>query len=93
MLSDVGGFGATFQGTLAQFARVLLTGLSAKDLIDITDLGSTHAIASYTGSGAAGVLKVSNATQNGELRLSSQIAGASFHVAPDGHGGSLISLP
>jgi hypothetical protein len=93
VLSDAGGFGATFQGTLAQLARVQLTGLSAKDLIDITDLGSTHAIASYTGSGAAGVLKVSNATQNGELRLSSQIAGASFHVAPDGHGGSLISLP
>ena len=71
VLSDAGGFGATFQGTLAQLARVQLTGLSAKDLIDITDLGSTHAIASYTGSGAAGVLKVSNATQNGELRLSS----------------------
>ena len=92
VLSDAGGFGATFQGTLAQFARVQLTGLSAKDLIDITDLGSTHAMASYTGSAAAGALKVSNATQSGELHLSSQIAGATFHVASDGHGGSLISL-
>ena len=92
VLSDVGGFGATFQGTLAQFARVLLTGLSAKDLIDITDLGSTHAMASYTGPGDAGVLNVSNATQNGELHLSRQIAGATFRMAADGHGGSVISF-
>ncbi len=92
VLSDAGGFGATFKGTLAEFARVQLTGLSAKDLIDITDLGSTHAMASYTASGAAGVLNVSNATQSGELHLSGQIAGATFHVAPDGHGGSLISF-
>ena len=77
---------------MAQFARVLLTGLSAKDLIDITDLGSTHAMASYTGPGDAGVLNVSNATQNGELHLSRQIAGATFRMAADGHGGSVISF-
>ena len=69
-----------------------LTALSAKDLIDITDLGSTYAMAGYTGSGDAGVLNVSNATQSGELHLSGQIAGATFRVAADEHGGSLISF-
>jgi hypothetical protein len=37
-LSDAGDFGKTFQGTLAGFTNALISGLSTKDLIAITDL-------------------------------------------------------
>ncbi len=55
-LSDAGGFGVTFQGTLSELANELISGFSAKDLIDITDLAGPHVTASFAGSGSAGVL-------------------------------------
>jgi len=56
VLSDAGGFGVTFQGTLTEFANALISGFSAKDLIDITDLDSATVSTSYAGSAGAGVL-------------------------------------
>jgi hypothetical protein len=77
---------------LADFAHELLAGVSAKDLIDVTNLASANVTTSYAGSNNAGVLHVSGGTQSGELYVSGQLTGASFRVASDGHGGSLISL-
>jgi len=93
VLSDAGGVAGTFHGTLAEFARELLTAVSVKDLTEITDLGGTHAIASYAAAGDAGVLTVSNGTQSGMLHLSGQLTGPTFHATSDGHGSSLIALP
>jgi hypothetical protein len=92
VLSDAGGFGATFQGTLAEFANELISGFSAKDVIDITDLDSTTASVSYAGSSGAGVLYLTDGTQSGELYLSGQLAGGSFHVTSDAHGGTQIAF-
>ena len=50
----------TFQGALAEFANALISGFSAKDLIDITDLDSATVSASYAGSAGAGVLYHAN---------------------------------
>ena len=90
VLSDAGGLGAIFQGVLADFAKELIAGFSAKDLIDVTDLNDANASASYAGSGSAGVLHLTNGTQSGELYLSGQLAGGSFHLSPDSHGGTQI---
>ena len=75
VLSDAGGFGAVFEGTLAEFANTLLAGVSAKDLIDITGLNSANVTTSYAGSGNAGVLYVSDGAQSGEIYLSGQAHG------------------
>jgi hypothetical protein len=92
MLSDADGFGATFQGTLAELAKTLLAGVSAKDLIDIVDLSNAGVTTSFAGSDTAGVLYLSDGAQSGELYLAGQLAGAAFRTESDGHGGSLISL-
>ncbi len=92
VLSDAGGLGATFQGTLAQFTHELLAGVSARDLIDVTDLGSIGLTTSFAGSADAGVLHLSSGVQSGELHLAGQLAGATFQARPDGHGGTLLSL-
>ena len=64
----------TFRGTLAQFANVLISGFSARDLIDIIDLNGATVSTSDAGSGSAGVLYLTDGTQTGELYLSGQIA-------------------
>jgi hypothetical protein len=91
VLSDAGGFGVTFLGTLAELANETITGFSAKDVIDVTDLNSATAIASYTGSVSDGVLGVSDGARTGGIPLSGQISGG-FQVTSDQHGGTLITL-
>jgi hypothetical protein len=91
-LSDAGGFGVTFQGTLSELADALIAGFSAKDLIDVTGLGGATVSASYAGSGSAGVLTLTDGTQSGALYLAGQLAGGSFLVSPDGHGGMQVAL-
>jgi hypothetical protein len=87
VLSDTGGFGVTFLGSLAQLANETITGFSAKDVIDVSGLNSATAIASYAG----GVLTVSDGTQAGGIQLSGQVNGG-FTVRSDNHGGSLIAM-
>ncbi len=41
---------------------------------------------------AAGALPLSDATQGGELYLAAQLAGGSFLMSPDGHGGTQVAL-
>ncbi len=92
VLSDAGGFGVTFRGLLPDFANELISGFSAKDVIDITDLNSATVATSYAGSGSAGVLYVTDGTQSGELYVAGQLAGESFRAGPDGHGGTQIAF-
>jgi hypothetical protein len=92
MLSDAGGFGVTFQGSLAEFGTELISGFSGKDLIDITDLDSVTVSTSYAGSGNAGVLHLTDGSQSGELYLAGQLADGSFHASSDGHGGTQIAF-
>jgi hypothetical protein len=90
VLSDAGGFGATFHGTLAQLANGLISGFSAKDLIDITDLNRARVTTSYAGSGSAGVLFLTDGILSEELNLAGELAGGSYRVSSDAHGGTQI---
>jgi len=92
VLSDAGGFGVTFQGTLADFSKVVIAGFSTKDLVDITDLNSAGVSTSYGGSGHTGVLYLTAGSLSGELHLAGHLAGGSFHVSSDLHGGTLIAF-
>ncbi len=92
ILSDPGGFGVTFQGTVAELANALISGTSATDLIDITDLNAATVSASYAGSARAGVLFLTDGTLSGELYLAGELAGGSFRVSSDAHGGTQIAF-
>jgi hypothetical protein len=89
VLSDAGGFGVTFLGTLSQLANETITGFSAKDVIDVT--GLNNATATFTGSVSNGVLSLSDGTQTGNIQLSGQISGG-FQMTSDKHGGSLVTM-
>ena len=91
-LSDASGFGVTFQGILAQLAQEQISGFSAKDLIDITDLAAATVSTSYAGTASAGVLSLTDGTQTGQLHLSGQLGLGNFHATSDGHGGTDIAL-
>jgi hypothetical protein len=92
VLSDAGGFGVTFRGTLAELGDELISGFSGKDRIDITGFDSANVSTSYAGSASAGVLFLTNGTLSGELYLAGTLAGGSFRVSSDAHGGTEIAF-
>ena len=80
ILSDADRFGATFLGSLSDFASEATSGFTAKDVIDVIGLNSATAAMSYDGSTTGGVLKVRDGVHRGDIQLAGQIAGGSFHV-------------
>jgi hypothetical protein len=91
-LSDAGGFGVTFLGSLSDLANEAISGFTAKDTIDISDLNGAMASVSYDDSAGGGVLTVSDGARGGGIQLAGQISGGGFHVTTDGHGGARIAL-
>jgi hypothetical protein len=71
---------------------VLISGFSAKDLIDVTGLDSATVSTSYAASTGAGVLSLIDGAAAAELYPSEQLAGGRFHTASDAHGGTLIAF-
>ena len=91
-MADAGQLGATFTGSLAQLTDVFLASFTSKDVIDVTDLRSANAVASYSGTSNSGVLHLSAGSVTGDIRLAGQFGDGIFHVSSDQHGGSLIEL-
>jgi hypothetical protein len=90
-LSDAGGFGATFRGTLADLAREVIDGFNARDMIDVVGFDAASASASYTRSASGGVLHLSDGAQSGDVRLAG-MSPDGFHIESDTHGGALVSF-
>jgi hypothetical protein len=84
--------GVAFDGTLADFSNTVLAGLSTKSVIDVADFNILTAKGNFSGSGSAGVLYLSDGTQQGELRLAGQLGSMTPHLVSDGHGGALVSF-
>jgi len=91
-LSDAGGYGVTFAGSVADLAQEAISGLTAKDVIDVTDLDSACASISYSGSASDGMLYVTDGVHSGDIHLSGQIPDEGFRVVSDMHGGSVLSF-
>ncbi len=91
-LSDAGGYGVTFQGSVAELANESILGLTAKDVIEVTDLNSAMASISYSGSASDGVLYVSDGMHSGDIHVFGQIGDDVIAVTPDSHGGSLLTF-
>jgi hypothetical protein len=92
VLSDTGGFGATFSGGLADLVSEAIEGFSRHDTIDIAGLNFATTRLTWSGFGDSGSLLVSDGVHAGGLRMSGQLANQTFHAASDGHGGVLIAL-
>ena len=84
-----GGPGAAYSGTVAGLAGDLLANFSTGDLVDITNLpvaGASLAV------GADGGLTIAGAGAALDFAVSNLAAGASFALAADGQGGSILRV-
>jgi hypothetical protein len=78
-----------YDGTIYNFSQ---TGSTALDLEDIA-FTSGVTTATFAGTSTSGVLTVTNGTETATINLEGDYFGASFVVASDGHGGSLVTDP
>jgi hypothetical protein len=93
-------FGAGSRGTLtfdeSQAYTGTVAGLAPGNHIDLADISfGAHTTLGYTpnNSNSGGVLTASDATHAAKIALLGQYAAASFAMASDGHGGTLITNP
>ena len=81
----------TFDAASTLTGKVSITGFTLGDSIDLADIN-------FSGSGptltySKGVLTVSDGTDTAKLKMIGNYTLASFHAAPDGSGGTLITDP
>ncbi|HXV01269.1 MAG TPA: hypothetical protein VG166_12305 [Caulobacteraceae bacterium] len=77
----------TYTGTVGGFSK---TGTTSLDLLDIA---SGTASASYSGTTTAGVLTVTDGTHTAKIHLAGDYTASSFIVSSDGHGGTKVVDP
>ena len=90
------GGGGTLRLDDSQHFAGTVAGFAAGDLLDLSDIafGSGTAVAFQEASGnTSGMLTVSSGTQVANLTLLGQYTAAQFQLAPDGHGGTLVTDP
>jgi len=80
----------TYAGTMATLAGDVLSGFTAGDAIDITDLYGGCASLSFVKSGSGGDLTIANGSQNVMMHVSGPLPSGGFSIASDQHAGSLI---
>jgi hypothetical protein len=95
-LEDAGHYGVTFQDTITGIENDTLVDFSAADQIDITNLALASVKSSpvYTGSHGAtssGMLAISIASGQIDVKLTGLAAGGTFTLASDTHGGTLVT--
>ena len=81
----------TFDASSKLTSKLSITGFTLGDTIDLADIN-------YSGSGPtlafnSGVLTVSDGTDTAKIKMIGSFTLASFHAAPDGSGGTLITDP
>ncbi|HEY2178592.1 MAG TPA: hypothetical protein VGH15_08415 [Caulobacteraceae bacterium] len=82
------GDSAAYTGTISNFSK---SGSTALDLTDIAFNSKTTA--SYSGTGAGGVLTVTNGAQTATIHFAGDYLGSTFTVSADGHGGTTVTDP
>jgi hypothetical protein len=80
-----------FRGTAAQLNGDTIGLIDANDQIDVTDLAFGTAILSYTPGPAQSLLNVSDGLRAACITLTGSLTANGFHMASDGHGGTLIA--
>ena len=78
--------GTTFRGKIAGFD-------SPSETIDLTAVNFASATLGYVGNSLSGTLTVTDGTNTARLVMLGSYVAANFHLATDGHGGTLVSDP
>ena len=90
-LQSAVGFGTIFRDDAAGLGGDSIKGFGGADVIDVTDLIAGSAKLSYSGSATRGNLTVSDGAHAANIKLFGSFSESLFHVADDGHGGSVIT--
>ncbi len=83
--------GDILQGSSANLNGADACNWSAASSIDITDMAPSLAALKVTGVGGVTYLGVTDGTHSCSVTLSAAIPASLFHLAPDGHGGTIIT--
>jgi hypothetical protein len=83
--------GDEFQGTAAHLVGAHVSNWGAVDSVDVTDLLSTHASLSFSQGVGAGTITLTDGTHTTRFSLAGTYSAGSFHLASDGHGGTILS--
>ncbi len=91
MLFWASPFGDEFQGTSAHLAGAHFSNWGAAETIDVTDLVSTHASLSFNQGVGEANLTLTDGTHTTSFSLAGTFTAGQFHLASDGHGGTILS--
>jgi hypothetical protein len=91
MLFWASPFGDEFQGTGAELAGAHVSNWGVADSIDVTDLLSTHASLSFNQGVSQANLTLTDGTHTTSFSLAGTFTSGEFHLASDGHGGTILS--
>jgi hypothetical protein len=83
--------GDEFQGITANQNGDSIGNWSAADSLDLTDLAFGSAHLSYSQGSNAGTLTLSDGTHTALVSITGTFPGTGFHLASDGHGGTLVT--
>jgi hypothetical protein len=73
-------------GTVSGFA-------DANSYLDLKEINSAEARASFSGSASSGILSVTDGTHTVKVKLEGDFIGSTFSVSSDGAGGTLVTDP
>ena len=83
--------GDVFQGASANVASAHISNWGAADSLDITDLNPGSATLSVVQTTGLDTLTISDGTHTSSVGLTGTFAAGGFHLAADGHGGTVLS--
>ena len=83
--------GDIFQGPTAMLNGARISNWVNADQLDFTDLSRASSSLSYTAETGFGLLAVSDGTHKATVTLFGTYSAANFHIASDGHSGTLIT--
>ncbi len=84
--------GDVFQGATANFAADHISNWSSTDSLDLTDLNPAEAALAVTQGPNLVTLALTDGSHSATLSLTGTYAASGFHLASDGHGGSLLTF-
>ena len=79
------------QFTSAQLVNAAIAGLGLGNGIDVNDLIPGSASFNFTANAGGGVMGITDGSHGAQFQLNGSYSSASFHLAADGHGGTLLS--
>ncbi len=85
------GSGGSLKIDDARYAVATVAGFDASDTIDLANMAISSATLGYSGDASSGTLTVTDGAHTTWLAMIGNYAAANFHLADDGHGGTMVT--